>query len=328
MRVGIIGYGFVGKTFHAPLIASTPGLELACIASTQPNKVHQDWPEVRVCTPEHLFSTGDVELIVIASPNETHVPLASAALLAGKHVVVDKPFTLHLHEAEQLTQLAQSQGRILSVFHNRRWDSDFLAVRQAIESGLIGRVVHFESHFDRYRPEVRDRWREQDAPGSGVWYDLGPHLIDQALQLFGTPNRIQVHLGKHRPGAQTDDWAHAVLEYAHCHVLLHASMLVASGSPRFIVHGEKGSLIKRKPDVQEAQLLAGIVPGSEGWGHDPDPLEFWNPAGVMEPLPTPPGNQGAYYALLRDALQGLGPSPVTAEQACQVMSVLESTGRD
>lgn len=325
MRVGLIGYGFVGKTFHAPLIAATKGLELACIASTQAARVHQDWPGVRVCTPEQLLKSQDVELVVIASPNETHVSLASSALRSGKHVVVDKPFTLHLHEAQQLTQLAQSQGKILSVFHNRRWDSDFLAVRKAIESGLIGRVVHFESHFDRYRPEVRDRWREQDVPGSGVWYDLGPHLIDQALQLFGTPRHIQVHLGKHRAGAQTDDWAHAVLEYDHCHVLLHASMLVASGSPRFTVHGEKGSLIKRKPDIQEAQLLAGIQPGSEGWGIDPDPLEFWSPAGVMEHLATPAGNQGAYYAQLRDALQGLGPIPVTAEQACQVMSVLAAT---
>lgn len=320
LRVGLIGYGFVGKNFHAPLITATSGLELVAVASSRPAQVHEDLPAVEVSDPEAVLSRRDIDLVVIASPNETHFPLARAALAKGKHVVVDKPFTLDLAEAEEL--ISQSGGRLLSVFHNRRYDSDFLAVSAAIRQGVIGRVVHFESHFDRYRPEVRDRWREREGPGSGVWFDLGPHLVDQAMHLLGTPSRVQTTLARLRPGAQTDDWAHCVLTYDGCQAVLHASMLVASGSPRFLVHGEKGSLIKRQADVQEAQLLAGVRPGAPGWGEDPDPLEFWNPAGQMIPLEVPAGRQQDYYSELRDAILGLGPNPVTAQEAYQVMRVL------
>lgn len=320
LRVGLIGYGFVGKNFHAPLITSTPGLQLVAVASSRPAQVHEDLPSVEVSHPEAVISRGDIDLVVIASPNETHFPLARTALAEGKHVVVDKPFTLDLAEAEEL--ISCSQGRVLSVFHNRRYDSDFLAVSAAIRQGVIGRVVHFESHFDRYRPEVRDRWREREGPGSGVWFDLGPHLVDQALQLLGTPRDVHTTLARLRLGAQTDDWAHCILTYAGCQAVLHASMLVASGSPRFIVHGENGSLIKRKSDIQEAQLLAGIRPGAPGWGQDPDPLEFWNAAGQMVALEAPVGCQQNYYSELRDAILGLGPNPVTAQEATQVMRVL------
>ncbi|MBN9414237.1 MAG: oxidoreductase [Candidatus Eremiobacteraeota bacterium] len=325
VRVGLIGYGFVGQTFHAPLIQSTPELELAVVASSRPDQVQADLPEVEVSTPQALLARPDLDLVVIASPNETHFPLARTALMSGKHVVVDKPFTLDLAEAQELISL--TGDRVLSVFHNRRWDSDYLAVRAAIADGLIGRVVHFESHFDRYRPEVRDRWRERQGPGSGVWFDLGPHLLDQALQLLGQPLEVETTLARHRPGAQTDDWAHCLLRYEGCCAVLHASMLVASGSPRFVVHGEKGSLIKRQGDLQEAQLKAGFRPGSEDWGYDPDPLEFWNSAGQMTPLQAPRGCQQAYYAQVRDAVLGRGPNPVTAQQALDVMRILDGPKR-
>jgi predicted dehydrogenase len=321
LRVGLIGYGFVGKTFHAPLILATSGLDLVVVASSRAEHVHSDLPEIEVSDADALLTHPDLDLVVIASPNETHFPLARRALLAGKHVVVDKPFTLELAEAEEL--IALSAGRVLSVFHNRRWDSDFLAVRAAVAQGLIGRVVHFESHFDRYRPEVRDRWRERLGPGSGVWFDLGPHLIDQAVQLLGPPLGVQTTLACHRQGGQTDDWAHCLLHYAGCQAVLHASMLVAGGSPRFIVHGETGSLIKRRADVQESQLLAGLRPDSPDWGHDTDPLEYWNAAGKMVPLQAPRGCQQNYYAELREAILGKGPNPVTAQQACEVMRILK-----
>lgn len=320
LRVGLIGYGFVGKNFHAPLIRATAGLQLVAVASSRPAEVRADLPTVEVLSPEVLLERPELDLVVIASPNETHFRLARTALLAGKHVVVDKPFTLDLTEAEELISLAG--GRVLSVFHNRRWDSDFLAVRAAVAEGLIGRVVHFESHFDRYRPEVRDRWRERPGPGSGVWFDLGPHLIDQAIQLLGLPLKVQTTLACHRAGGQTDDWAHCLLHYEGCHAVLHAAMLVAGGSPRFVVHGETGSLIKRRSDVQEAQLLAGLRPDSPDWGLDPDPLEYWNAAGQMVPLRAPRGCQQNYYAELRDAILGTGPNPVTAQQACEVMRIL------
>jgi len=278
IRVGLIGYGYAGKTFHAPLIAATPGLRLACVASSDAAKVHADWPQVEVVADAPaLIARDDIDLVVIATPNDTHAPFARAALPVGKHVVIDKPFALNLDEARDLIATARENDCLLSVFHNRRWDSDFLGVKQAIADGAIGRVVHFESHIDRFRPEVRARWREGAGRGAGLWFDLGPHLIDQAVQLFGLPERVQANFARQRAGALSDDWAHVVLDYAHgLRVILHASMLVAGGSPRFVVHGERGSLIKREADRQEAQLKAGIVPGADGWGADPDAMRFYD----------------------------------------------------
>ncbi|PLM56207.1 oxidoreductase, partial [Klebsiella pneumoniae] len=176
INIALIGYGFVGKTFHAPLIRSVPGLNLAFVASRDEEKVKRDLPDVTViASPEAAVQHPDVDLVVIASPNATHAPLARLALNAGKHVVVDKPFTLDMQEARELIALAEEKQRLLSVFHNRRWDSDYLGIRQVIEQGTLGAVKHFESHFDRFRPEVRVRWREQNVPGSGLWFDLGPH---------------------------------------------------------------------------------------------------------------------------------------------------------
>ena len=185
VRVALIGFGFVGKTFHAPLIQSVPGLELTLVSSRHPELVRKSLPQAQVLDePEDVAKHAGVDLVVIASPNETHVPLATAALNAGKHVIVDKPFTITLAEARRLRDLSRSKGRLLSVFQNRRWDSEFLGARQVIEDGRVGEVRHFESHFDRFRPEIRDRWREAGGPGAGLWYELGPHLADQALPAF------------------------------------------------------------------------------------------------------------------------------------------------
>ena len=183
LDVALIGYGYAGKTFHAPLIASVPGLRLAAVGSRDPAKVHADRPAVVVERDAADLLAMPIDLVVIATPNDTHFDLARRALAAGKHVVVDKPFTVTLAEARELAALAKQRGRILSVFHNRRWDGDFLTVRRLIASGALGDVAYFESHFDRYRPRVRARWREQPGGGGGLWYDLGPHLVDQALQL-------------------------------------------------------------------------------------------------------------------------------------------------
>ncbi len=215
IRVGLIGYGYASKTFHAPLIAGTPGLELAVISSSDETKVKADWPTVTVVSePKHLFNDPNIDLIVIPTPNDTHFPLAKAALEAGKHVVVDKPFTVTLSQARELEALAKSLGRVLSVFHNRRWDSDFLTLKGLLAEGVLGEIAYFESHFDRFRPQVRDRWREQGGPGSGIWYDLAPHLLDQAITLFGLPVSMTVDLAQLRPGAQSTDYFHAILSYA------------------------------------------------------------------------------------------------------------------
>lgn len=326
LRVGLIGYGFAGKTFHAPLIQTTPGLDLRVVASSSAEKVHADRRDVAVVDePSQLIARRDVDLVVIASPNATHAPLASEALRAGKHVVIDKPFTLDLAEARDLIQLADQCGRLLSVFQNRRWDSDFLGVQDVIfRQGLIGRVTQFESHIDRYRPEVRARWREQRGAGAGLWYDLGPHLVDQALQLFGLPQWVSAHLAIQRRAGEVDDWAHVRLDYGALQVLLHASMLVAGGTARFTAHGERGSLVKPLPDQQEAQLRAGVEPGAPGWGTDSDPLIFYRDGHPAQQIPVAAGDYRHYYAGIRDAIAGNATNPVPALQALGVMAVLEA----
>ncbi|HNW62766.1 MAG TPA: oxidoreductase [Piscinibacter sp.] len=330
LRVGLIGYGYAGRTFHAPLIAGVPGLELAAVSSRDAARVHADWPAVEVLADAHsLIARADLDLVVIASPNDSHHPLAHAALMAGRNVVVDKPFTLTLAQARELAALAQARGRLLSVFHNRRWDGDFLTLRALVERGELGRIVHLESAFDRYRPVVRDRWRESAEPGAGLWFDLGPHLLDQALQLFGTPQAIALDQAVLRDSGRCDDWFQARLCYPGRRVVLRASMLAAAASPRFVVHGTRGSWVKQGLDPQEEALKAGARPtwpAAPGWGADRQP-SLLTRAGAdalrTEPLPLCCGGHGAFYAALRDALQGLGDNPVPASQACAVMAWLE-----
>lgn len=324
IRVGLIGYGFSGKTFHAPLIASVAGLELCAVSSRDAGKVQADFPGMAVhADPHALIAAEHIDLVVIATPNETHAPLARAAIAAGKHVVIDKPFTLDLGEARGLVALPDDRGVLLSVFHNRRWDSDFLTVRAAIDANVVGDVTHFESHFDRFRPDVRDRWRERSGPGSGVWYDLGPHLVDQALLLFGLPDTVQASIATQRPGAMTDDWAHVVLSYGERRVILQASMLVAGGVDRFTVHGTAGSMTKHCADHQEAQLLSGMRPGDANWGEDPDPLVIHAANGQREQRAVP-GDQRHYYFGIAAAVRGAAKNPVAPIEALAVMAVVEA----
>ena len=325
LRVGLIGYGYAGKTFHAPLVQATTGLALRAVASSDAAKVHRDLPQVDVMAEAtQLIASADIDLVIIASPNATHASLASAALRAGKHVVVDKPFTLDVAEARALLTQAEQAGRLLSVFQNRRWDSDFLAVKQAIERGAVGTVRHFESHFDRYRPVVRARWREQAVPGAGIWYDLGPHLVDQALQLFGLPRQVVATLTIQRPGGEVPDWAHVLLDYGSTQVILHASMLVAGGSMRFIVHGDRGTLLKTGADRQESQLLAGMTPGAPGWGEDSDEMIVVEGENAAQRIGVPAGDYRQYYAGIREAITDQAANPVPPIQALAVMAVLEA----
>ncbi|HEU4327219.1 MAG TPA: oxidoreductase [Roseiflexaceae bacterium] len=326
IRVGLVGYGFAGRTFHAPLIAATPGLQLAAVATSGPERARADWPEAdTVPTSEALLARGDIDLAVIATPNHTHAPLACAALDAGVHVVVDKPFTITVEEARELEARAMRAGRLLSVFHNRRWDSDFLTLRRLVEVGELGELALVESRFDRYRPEVRQRWREQSGPGSGLWYDLGPHLVDQALALFGRPEALWADIAAQRPGAQTDDYFQAVLRYDRLRVVLRASMLAADPGPRLAVYGTRGSYTKRGLDPQEDALKAGRYPPAADWGRDErdGELTLWRDGGPhTSRLPTLPGDYPAYYAGLRDAILGRGPAPVTAAEGVAVMELI------
>jgi predicted dehydrogenase len=321
--VALLGFGFAGEIFHAPFIATTAGLALRVIASRQVARVQAAHPGVRVAaSPLDAIAADDVSLVVVATPNETHAPLAEAALRAGKHVVVDKPFTLDLAEARRLAAVEAETGRRLAVFQNRRWDSDFQGVWRAIAAGAIGDVVEFYSGIARWRPEVRDRWRERPGPGAGLWYDLGPHLIDQALVLFGLPAAVHGLLRVQRPGGLTDDWFHVTLDYPARQVILTSSMLSADRPARFTVRGTSASLTKQAMDTQEGRLKQGERPPAADWGHDPDPVRIWRDGVESQAEPAPAGDYGAFYAAMRDAITGGGDVPVNVAHATDVMAVL------
>ncbi|KAF1687368.1 oxidoreductase [Pseudoxanthomonas broegbernensis] len=329
LDVALLGYGLAGRVFHAPLIAATPGLRLHTVVSRDPAAVAADHPHARVVAdPAQAFADPAIGLVVVATPNHTHSPLALAALDAGKHVVVDKPFALDAAEAESMIEAAGRAGRVLSVFHNRRWDADFLALRALVETGGLGDVMELHSHFDRFRPQVPDRWRDREGPGSGLWYDLGPHLVDQALQLFGPPLAVCADLGRQRDGASAVDWFHVRLRYARLRVLLHAGTLVPGHGLRFAAHGTGGSWIKHGLDPQEEALRAGHAPGGADWGRDPQPgawLRVDADGTVREAAATGPrGDYTAYYARLRDALVDGAPPPVTAQEALLAMRVIDA----
>lgn len=331
INVGLVGYGFASQTFHAPLIQATEGLDLVAVSSSDAAKVQASLPGMEVESQAMaLCQRKDIDLIVIPTPNDTHFSLTKAALTAGKHVVVDKPFTVTLSEGKLLKKLADDKECLLSVFHNRRWDSDFLTIKALLEAGTLGRVVNVESRFDRFRPEVRDRWREKAMPGGGIWYDLGPHLLDQACELFGMPQAILLELGALRDGAKADDDFLALLDYEGLRVTLAAGSLVADPTPRFRIHGTQGSFVKYGLDPQEDRLKAGEVPTPQ-WGTDSQPgiLTLTEGEGENAPLirseyPTLPGDYLAYYQGIAAAIRDKAPLPVSVDDALRSMALLEA----
>ena len=326
IRVGLIGFGFVSKTFHVPLLKATDGYKITTVSSSHPADVSAMIAGVDVVSdPKALATHPDIDLVVIASPNETHAPLAEAAMRAGRNVVVDKPFTITVAEARHLAAVAKEEKVLLSVFQNRRWDSDFLTIEDAIRRDLVGRIVLYESRIDRYRPEVRERWREIPGPGAGLLYDLGPHLIDQTLLLFGIPDSVEATLATQRRGGRTDDFFQLVLRYDQMVATLGAGSLVSGGSARFAVHGDRASVVKQKPDIQEDQLRAGMLPGAPDWGADPDDALLYEGAtSETRTLKAARGDQRGYYVALREALLGRAPNPVPPEQGATVMAIIEA----
>lgn len=326
-KAALVGYGYAGRTFHAPLLDACPGLSLQAIVSSQSELPARDHPGVAILALPELLSHPEIDVVVVATPNPTHFAIARAALEAGKHVVVDKPFTLTVGEAETLVELADRHGLMATVFHNRRWDGDFMTLKRLVGAGELGDITSFESRFDRFRPDVRDRWRERDEPGSGTWFDLGPHLVDQALVLFGLPRHIRADLGIERRGARTIDRFHVTLRYESHDVVLASSSLAATPGPRFRVVGNAGSYLCYGEDAQEQWLREGRRPraGSE-WGLNPvpgiltRPLEA-GPASVE--VPTDPGCYPAFYPGVVAAIAGNAPPPVGAADMVNVMRVLE-----
>ncbi len=329
VQVGLIGYGLSGKVFHAPFFRTLPQYELTLISTSKPDKVYEDMDDVKVVpTSEEIIQSDRVELIVITAPNEHHFSLGKKALEAGKHVVIEKPFVVHSEEGEALQRLADEKGLILSPYHNRRWDNDFLTVKKMIDEGALGEVLSYEAHFDRFRPNVRDRWREKPVPGGGILYDLGSHLIDQALMLFGTDfKNVSADVKAQREEATVDDYFHIRLDYDPLQVILHSSALVRSPGPKFQVHGTKGSFVKYGMDPQEGQLRDGMMPGETGWGLDLEQTygiltndEYPEGKRIMSEI----GSYESYYTQLAEAIRNGASLPATASEGTDVIRVIEA----
>lgn len=331
LDVGLIGFGLGGRCFHAPVIRAVPGLRLTAILQRTGDSAVQMYPDARIVrTIDELLSIDSLQLIVISTPNQSHFPLAKQSLQAARHVVVDKPFTTTVPEALELFRLAKQRNRILTVYHNRRFDADFQALRKFAAIGELGRLIRFENTYDRYRPTSKpNAWREKPGPGSGVLFDLAPHLLDQAFMLLGEPEAISADIRIERSGFLTDDAFDLLLQYpGPTRALLRATMLAATPRPRFLVLAEKGSYIKREFDPLENTLRQGHVPAPDAsWmlekeeGHAEATLAAGD-SRTTHKIPSF-GDWREFYANLRDAVLGTAAPLVTPQQALNVMVALE-----
>ena len=328
--VGLIGFGLAGRYFHAPVINALPGLRVAAILQRTGDSATQLYPDARIVrTIEDLLASDSLKLIVIATPNESHFPLAKRCLEAGRHVVVDKPFTLNVDEARDLIVLARAKNLVLTVYHDRRFDADFQGLRKVVDSGELGRITRFESTYDRYRPTPKaGAWREQPTPGSGIFFDLSPHLIDQSFTLLGIPEAITADIRIERTGFATDDAFDVLLHYPHgTRALLRATMLSAAPRPRTVVLAENGSYLKRDFDPLELTLRAGHIPQSDNWALEKE--ENWGELTLVKDGRTTTrrvpsiGDWRDFYANVRDAILGVAPILVTPQQILNVMVAME-----
>jgi scyllo-inositol 2-dehydrogenase (NADP+) len=303
LQVGIVGFGISARVFHAPFITTMPErYRLTTVLERKHNESKEKYPDINVVrTMEELLQDPSIDLVVITTPNDTHFPYTKMALEAGKHVVLEKPFTITSHEAILLVELARLTGKVLTVYQNRRYVGDFITMKEILEKKLLGKVHSFFGHYDRYRVEARPKaWREAPLPGSGILYDLGAHLIDQACCLFGLPSHITADIRLQRPHARVDDFFEIWLDYGFNKVHLHSGMLVREPGPRYMIHGVNGSFIKYGEDPQEERLRAGDLPLGPDWGREAP--EFYgllhtdiDGREVREQYPTRPGNFRAYY---------------------------------
>jgi scyllo-inositol 2-dehydrogenase (NADP+) len=330
LDVGLIGFGLAGRYFHSPVIRAVPGLRLSAILQRSGDTAAQLYPDVRIVrTLDELLAIDSIQLIVIATPNQSHYPLAKQCLEAGRHLVVDKPFTTTVAEATQLFELARKLGRVLTVYHDRRFDADFQALRKVVAAGGLGRIVRFEDTYDRFRPSPKPgAWREQPGPGSGILFDLAPHLIDQAFMLLGLPLAVTADVRTERRSVLTDDAFDVLLHYPQgTRAFLRATMMSATPRPRMVVLAEKGSYLKREFDPLEPTLRSGQIPTGESWLLEKE--ENWgvltlieNGQSLTRRLPST-GDWRDFYANVRDAIQSNAPLLVTHQQILDVMVALE-----
>lgn len=327
----ILSYGMSGEVFHAPLLEAHPGFTLKTVWQRNADKARQHYPSVQVVTKlSDILDDAEIELVIVNTPNETHFDFAKQALEAGKHVIVEKPLTPTIGEAQQLIDLAKKKNRILSAFQNRRWDGGFMTVKSVIEWGMLGKVVEFEAHYDRFRNYIEaNTWKEMPGPGSGILYNLGSHLLDQINVLFGMPEAVDARIGIQRPGGSVVDFYDLRLIYPDLNVIVKSSYLVREAGPSYTVHGTKGSFIKHGIDPQEAALKLHQIPGTPGWGTESERL--WgkinteiNGLHVEGKIETVPGNYLGFYQNIYEAIRQGKDLAVKAEQAMQVIRLIEA----
>jgi scyllo-inositol 2-dehydrogenase (NADP+) len=334
IAVGLVGFGLAGRAFHAPVIRAVPGLRLAAILQRSGLQAAEEYPDARIVRSiEELLAIPEVRLVVIATPNDTHYELARRCLEAGRDVVVDKPFTTTVPDAISLVRLARENKRLLTVYQNRRYDSDFHVVRGLLMEGRLGRVVRFETNYDRYRPQLkRGAWRERSGPGAGILFDLAPHLIDHALALFGLPEAITADVRIERDGAMADDAFDIVFRYGGemggIRAVLRSTMLAAAARPRFLIYGTAASFAKQTFDPQEMNLRRGFIPEDTAWGAEPEQdwgvlTRLQGEGFVQERIAPADCDYRDYYKNVRDALLGTAELAVTPEWALNVMQALE-----
>jgi predicted dehydrogenase len=331
VRVGLIGFGLAGQAFHAPVIRGVEGMELACILERHSNNARARYPEVRVArTLEALLSDQTIGLCVVATPNDSHFSYAKACLEAGRDVVVDKPITPTMAEAQELVRIAAERGRLLTVYHDRRWDGTFFTVRKLVQAGALGTVVEYEARFDRFRPNAKPgAWRERaDFPAAGILWDLGPHLLDWALMLFGEPQSISASAFCQRETSQVDDAFDVCLEYPRLRATLRARMIAYAPSHHLLLHGTEGSFVKYGMDPQEEILRGPNFPDGHDWGKNwgLEPEERWGTLSRVGEQPrkigTERGDYRGFYANVRDVIEKNSPLEVTAEQFLRTQRAL------
>lgn len=336
IRAGLLAYGMSGKVFHAPFLAQHSGFDLQAVVQRHAPQMQAAYPHVRsYASVAELLADPALELVVVNTPNATHVELARQALLAGKHVLLEKPVATTAAEVRALHALAQAQGRHLLAYQNRRWDTDFSAVRRVVRSGQLGRLIEVHFRFDRFKPSLNAKKfkEEADVPGSGLLYDLGPHLLDQAISLFGQPLAVAKTQGTYRAHSQVDDYFHLHLRYpAGLNVLLTAGLLVADPGPAFVLHGTQGSYRKDRTDPQEAQLLAGMRPDDPAYGRErpgqEGRLTLAAPDGTLHTTPdaAAPGSYAGLFEAVYQAIRHGQPYPITAAELAWQLEIIEGVG--
>jgi scyllo-inositol 2-dehydrogenase (NADP+) len=325
IKTAVIGFGLSARVFHLPLIASDNHFELVAVSTSRQDEARTQWPGVEIfATSEALIEKAAADLVVVTAPNTAHFPLAKAALAAGRHVVLEKPLVPTLAEGEQLRALAQESGRLLVPFHNRRWDGDFLTVRKLIREGRLGTLRWFKAHYERFRPQIQDRWREQPGPGTGLWFDWGPHLIDQTLCLFGPPRSVTARCLTLREGSQATDNFHVLLHYPDHEVIFHGNSFAAGPNLRFALQGTEGSFVKYGLDPQEDRLKAGARPDRRNWAAEtPDAYGTLYTAAGSEVIPTETGGYQHFYTQLAKAITEGAPVPVQLADALTGIALIE-----